>query len=92
LVIAGILAGVQYGIANAIDPGQHTEGNAEELDGGELPTAWVNALTKFHSSEIVREAFGAAFQDVYYRLKETERISFERVVTALDYEWYAQVA
>ncbi len=52
----------------------------------------VNALEKFRSSEIVRDAFGAGFQDVYYRLKETERISFERIVTSLDYEWYAQVA
>lgn len=92
LVIAGILAGVRHGIANGVDPGQHAEGNAEELDGNELPTAWVNALQTFRNSDVVREAFGAAFQDVYYRLKETERISFERVVTALDYEWYAQVA
>lgn len=92
LVIASILAGVRHGIANGVDPGEHAEGNAEELDGNELPTAWVNALQTFRKSDIVREAFGAAFQDVYYRLKETERISFERVVTALDYEWYAQVA
>lgn len=92
LVIASILAGVRHGIANGVDPGEHAEGNAEELDGNELPTAWVNALQTFRKSDIVREAFGAAFQDIYYRLKETERISFERVVTALDYEWYAQVA
>jgi glutamine synthetase len=92
LVVAGILAGVRHGLVNGIDPGQHAEGNAEELDGPPLPTAWVNSLEKFRTSDIVREAFGAPFQDVYYRLKETERISFERVVTALDHEWYAQVA
>ncbi len=92
LVVAAILAGIRHGIVNGIDPGQHAVGNAEELDGAELPTAWVNALDKFRSSEIVRDAFGAGFQDVYYRLKETERISFERIVTSLDHEWYAQVA
>jgi glutamine synthetase len=92
LVVAGILAGVRHGIANGIDPGDHAEGNAEGLDGGKLPTAWVNALEKFRTSDVVRDTFGAAFQDVYHRLKETERISFERIVTSLDHEWYAQVA
>ncbi|MET0431485.1 MAG: glutamine synthetase family protein [Hyphomicrobium sp.] len=92
LVVAAILAGIRHGIANGIDPGQHAEGNAETLDGATLPTAWVNALDKFNTSEVVREAFGPAFQDVYFRLKQTERIGFERIVTSLDHAWYAQVA
>lgn len=92
LVVAAILAGIRHGLTNAIDPGQHAEGNAETLDGAALPTAWVNSLEKFRSSKIVREAFGAPFQDVYYRLKQTERIAFERIVTSLDHAWYAQVA
>jgi len=92
LVVAAILAGIQYGITNAIDPGHHAEGNAEELNGSALPTAWVNALEKFRTSHVVRDAFGAPFQDVYFKLKQTERIGFERIVTSLDYAWYAQVA
>lgn len=92
LVVAAILAGIRHGITNGIDPGQHAEGNAETLDGAGLPTAWVNALEKFRTSDVVREAFGAPFQDVYYKLKQTERIGFERIVTSLDHEWYAQVA
>jgi glutamine synthetase len=92
LVVAGILAGIRHGFAKGIDPGQHAEGNAETLDGNGLPTAWVNALDTFKGSQVVRDAFGPAFQDVYYRLKQTERIAFERIVTALDYEWYAEVA
>jgi glutamine synthetase len=92
LVVAAILAGIRHGITNGIDPGQHAEGNAETLDGAALPTAWVNALEKFGTSDLVREAFGAPFQEVYYRLKQTERIGFERIVTSLDHEWYAQVA
>jgi glutamine synthetase len=92
LVVAAILAGIRHGIANAIDPGPHAEGDAETLDAPALPTAWVNALEKFRSSDIVREAFGAPFQDVYFKLKQTERISFERIVTSLDHAWYAHVA
>jgi glutamine synthetase len=92
LVIAAILAGIRHGISNGIDPGQHADGNAETIDGAALPTAWVNALDKFRTSDVVREAFGAPFQDVYFKLKQTERIGFERIVTSLDHAWYAQVA
>ena len=92
LVVAGILAGMHYGIANAIDPGPAVTGDAATLDGPELPIAWVNALAAFKSSPIVRDSIGADVQDVYYRLKTTERISFERIVTSLDHAWYAHVA
>ena len=92
LVIASILAGMSHGIANQIDPGPAVEGNAETIEAPPLPTAWVNSLDLFQRSEIVREAFGAAFQDVFSRLKHAERSNFERIVTPLDHLWYARVA
>ena len=92
LVIASILAGASHGIANKIDPGPAVEGNAETIEAPPLPTAWVNALDLFQRSEIIRGAFGAPFQDVFSRLKQSERNSFERIVTPLDHLWYARVA
>ena len=92
LVIASILAGASHGIANKIDPGPAVEGNAETIEAPPLPTAWVNALDLFQRSEIVRGAFGAPFQDVFSRLKQSERNNFERIVTPLDHLWYARVA
>ena len=92
LVIAAILAGIRHGIANKLQPGPMAEGAADTCDAPNLPTAWVNALDQFQKSKVVRDAFGHAFQDVYFRLKETERINFERIVTSLDHLWYAQVA
>jgi glutamine synthetase len=92
LVMASILAGMSYGIANEIDPGPAAEGNTELLEAPALPTAWCNALERFQHSEIVREAFGAPFQDVFSRLKQAERSKFERIVTPLDHQWYARVA
>jgi glutamine synthetase len=92
LVIAAILAGAAHGMANKIDCGPHVEGNSEEIDAPALPTAWVNALEKFERSAVVREAFGAGFQDVFARFKQAERTSFERIVTSIDHLWYAQVA
>ncbi len=92
LVLAGILAGIRHGIANKLQPGPIAEGDATNCEAPALPTAWVNALERFQTSAVVRDSFGAGFQDVYYRLKQTERVNFERVVTSLDHLWYAQVA
>ena len=92
LVVAAILAGIQHGLTNKLDCGPGVKGNSEELNIPPLPTAWVNALDIFGKSQIVREAFGAGFQNVYTQLKQVERSNFERVVTPLDHLWYSQVA
>jgi glutamine synthetase len=92
LVMAAILAGMRHGIANEIDPGPAVEGDSEGIEAPPLPTAWVNALDQFKRSEVVRDAFGPGFQDVFYRLKQAERSNFERIVTPLDHLWYSRVA
>ncbi len=92
LVVASMLAGISRGIANEIDPGPAVEGDSQGIDAPPLPTAWVNSLDRFQQSEIVREAFGTPFQDVFSRLKQAERCNFERIVTPLDHLWYSRVA
>lgn len=92
LVLAGVLAGIRHGIDKKLDPGAECTGNAAEANVPPVPTAWVNALETFQTSPVVKEYFGAPFQDVYGKLKQSERVSFERVVTSLDHQWYARVA
>lgn len=92
LVLAAILAGIRHGIDNDIKPGPIAEGMADNCEAPCLPTAWVNALEQFNASAVVRNAFGPEFQEVYTKLKQTERIAFERIVSSLDHIWYAQVA
>lgn len=92
LVIAGVLAGIAHGIDGKIDPGPHVEGDSANYEAETLPTVWSNALATFRASAVVRDAFGADFQDVFTRLKDTERASFERIVTSLDHLWYGNVA
>ncbi len=92
LVLAAILAGMRHGIANKIEPGPMADGEANDTAAPELPTIWFNALERFRASDVVRNAFGAEFQKVFYLLKQTERSEFERVVTSLDHAWYAQIA
>lgn len=91
LVVAAILAGMMHGIENKVDCGPCVKGNSEELNTPPLPTSWVKALEVFNASPVVREAFGADFQKVYYELKQVERQTFEQIVTPLDHIWYAQV-
>ncbi|HET7211883.1 MAG TPA: glutamine synthetase family protein [Methyloceanibacter sp.] len=92
LVIAAMLAGISHGVANRVDPGPAVEGNAEAIEAPQLPTAWVNSLDRFERSSVVRNAFGASFQEVFSRLKGAERCSFERIVTPLDHLWYSRVS
>lgn len=93
LVLAGVLAGIRHGMAMKLDPGPDVKGNADDCTTSlELPTIWANSVKRFASSAVVREAFGEEFQTVFSRLKEAERLDFERVVTALDHQWYARVA
>jgi glutamine synthetase len=92
LVLAGVLGGIRHGIDKKLDPGPAAEGNCDGSNAPKVPTAWVNALAQFRESEAVRETFGAVFQKTFAEIKETERIDFERVVTALDHQWYARVA
>ena len=77
---------------NSIDPGPAVVGNSDEIEAPLLPTAWVNSLDLVQRSEVVKEAFGAPFQDVFSSLKHAERSNFERIVTPLDYLWYSRVA
>ncbi len=92
LVLAAILAGMRHGIASAVEPGPVANGAADARTAPTLPTAWVNALDAFETSPIVAKAFGTTFQDVYVKLKQAERATFERIVTSLDHLWYAGVA
>ena len=59
--------------------------SASAIDASEYPA-------NVDGTPVVRDAFGAGMQDVFTRLKQTERAEFERIVTSLDHLWYAQVA
>jgi glutamine synthetase len=92
LVLAAVLGGIRHGIDNKLDPGPAAEGNCDGSNAPKVPTAWVNALERFRESQTVRDTFGAVFQKTFAEIKDTERRDFERVVTALDHQWYARVA
>jgi len=91
-VLAAVLGGIHHGIVNKLDPGPAAEGNCDGSNALKVPTAWINAIAQFRDSTVATEQLGAIFQKTYAEMKDTERRDFERVVTALDHQWYARVA
>ena len=88
LAAAAILAGIQHGIRNAIDPGEAIIGNGYEQDCETLPTDWLTALRALETSSWAREAFGDEFLKVYLAIKWNEFRQFMGEVGEQDWRWY----
>jgi glutamine synthetase len=86
LAIAAVLAGMLYGIENAVEAPAPLRGNAYEQLEPSLPRYWPDALARFEQSGFIRDHFGTAFQHVYSVLKRQEMADFDRQVTPLEYD------
>jgi glutamine synthetase len=88
LVMAAIMAGMHYGIAEKIDPGSPVTGNGYERRAKHIPGNWFEAIDAFYRASILKEYFGKAFVDTYCTLKEVEADRFYSEPIARDFEWY----
>ncbi len=88
LALAGLLAGIDHGIARELDPGPQTTGNAYEAVPPSLPTRWLDAIERFERSAVMRDYLGADYCALYATVKRYELAKFEARVTPLEYEWY----
>jgi glutamine synthetase len=89
LVAALLLAGMQHGIDNGIDPGPPVVGNGyEQASRGDLPTDWRAAIERAAASEFLAHSLGAEFLGVFLALKRREYEKFGALVSDRDYEWY----
>ncbi|MAA71399.1 MAG: glutamine synthetase [Bermanella sp.] len=87
LVLAAILAGIQWGIENKLQPGEPFEGLAcyEHL----YPHTLEEALNKLEQSEAMRSVLGSHFVDIYLAYKRSEVKEFNNYIAAREYAWYA---
>jgi glutamine synthetase len=93
LVAALVLAAMQRGIEERIDPGPPVTGNGyEQAPSGELPTHWQAALEKAAESEFLSWALGPEFLKVFLAIKRRECDKFGALVSDRDYEWYLESA
>lgn len=99
LAAAVVLAGIERGIQDRLDPGPPVTGNgyqatAAPADGvaasaaHELPKTWQAAIDRAAASTFLREALGEGFLKVFLAIKRQECDRFSAEVTELDRAWY----
>ncbi len=87
LVAAAVLAGIEHGLAQNIDPGPPTQGNAYEQHAAREPD-WRGAIARFLDSDFAATAFGTRFRHIYGQQKRRELLDFQTQVSDVDYRWY----
>lgn len=89
LVAATVLAGIRKGLAERIDPGPETTGNAyADVDGPAIPVDWRSAILAAQGSAFLKEALGADMHRTFTAIKAAEYARVARTVTELDYALY----
>lgn len=93
LVVATVLAGIEQGIEQRLDPGSPISGNgyaAAEAAGArrELPATWQEAIDRAAASDFLKKALGADFLKIFLAIKRQECDRFSAEVTELDRLWY----
>ena len=95
LTAATVLAGIERGIAQKLDPGPPVTGNGyrqsadpQSASPRELPQTWQEAIDRAAGSDFLREALGQGFLKVFLAIKRQECDRFSAEVTELDRAWY----
>ncbi|MFM2480639.1 glutamine synthetase family protein [Celerinatantimonas sp. YJH-8] len=91
LLCAALLASIESGIRQDLMPPDPVSGNAAELPGELLPNTWSQALQLFSESELLSQALGKDFCQVYAATKLAEMQRFDAQVSPLEYQWYQQL-
>lgn len=81
LVLAAILAGLNHGLSNRLDPGPPADGGAPAL-----PVFWVDALRSFDQADVLPGYFTQDWWRVYSALAWSEFHTFNGHVTTLEYD------
>jgi glutamine synthetase len=89
LAVAAVLAGLEKGIEERLDPGAPVEGNGYAVTRPRVfPATWHEAIERAAVSPFLNGAFGADFMKVLLAVKRQECDRFMAEVTPLDYAWY----
>ena len=88
LVLAAVLAGIHAGLAQRLDPGPPTDGNAYAKVEPSLPRTWDGAIRALESARILPDYLGTEFCRLYGVCRAAERERFDQVVTPTEHAWY----
>jgi len=88
LVMAAVLAGVHYGLANGLEPGEKHPGNAgAQVDAGLPLTPW-DAFRAIAAAEILPAYLGADYPRIYAEVKQAEFDAFMADAFTREFDWY----
>lgn len=88
LVTAAILAGINHGLENRLEPSAMVEEGQTVKPKLRIPNRWPAAIERFARSRVLREALGDEFCKLYLGNRRTEEARFHNEVTDADYAWY----
>lgn len=88
LAVAAVLAGMDHGLANAVEPPPETHGSAFSQPTPGLPPTWEHALERFDRSAFIGEYFGDAYRKLFSACKRQEQARFRRDIPAFEYDTY----
>ncbi len=89
LVMAAVIAGIQHGMDNRIEPGERIpEGAVLEDQPITLATSWHEALTAFQSGKTLERYFGEKYCKLYHTARKDECDLFQKQVSDIDYAWF----
>ena len=88
LVVAAVLAGIHWGLENALDPGPAATGNAGERADPEMPRKLLDAIARMRDGRILPRYLGEDYVRAYAELKAAELDAFLADVLTREYDWY----
>jgi len=94
LAAATVLAGVELGIEQQLDPGAPVTGNGYRTEARAagasqaLPRTWQEAIDRAAASRFLAAALGDDFRKIFLAIKRQECDRFSAEVTELDRSWY----
>lgn len=91
LVAATVLAGINKGLDERLDPGPETKGNGYEAAtdaSNTMPPDWRSAIELARRSEFLKQALGEDMHRTFVEIKQAEYLRVARTVNELDYHLY----
>jgi glutamine synthetase len=92
LVLAAVLAGIEHGLAQRIEPDAPVVGNAYDSNAADLPRSWPEALARFEREPVLGRYLGGEFVRLYCATKHQELETFAAAVTPFEFDTYVSLA
>jgi glutamine synthetase len=88
LVMATVLAGAHYGLANGLEATPPSNGNAGENFDPNMPARLWTALDRIEGSKVLADYLGPRYPAAYAAIKRAELDAFLSNILPREYDWY----